>query len=105
MGSSALVLLFCLSRPPRQPADWVPDNVVTADTLVPESPDSLRRHFTPETLKLRQPAEIVPGKPAPPYSLRWRIGAGVPDRNPLYFDWPADRPGWYLNWQVNIGWE
>lgn len=36
-----------------------------------------------------------------PYTLRWRVGIGVPDQNPLYFRWPAPRPGWYLNWSVN----
>lgn len=33
-----------------------------------------------------------------PYSLRWRIGIGIPEKNPLYFKWPPTRPGWYLNW-------
>lgn len=36
-----------------------------------------------------------------PYTLRWRIGAGVPDgQSPLIYDWTSPRPGWYLNWTV-----
>ena len=36
-----------------------------------------------------------------PYSLRWRIGVGIPDGNPYVFDWMSPRPGWYLNWFTN----
>lgn len=35
-----------------------------------------------------------------PYTLRWRIGIGIPEQNPLYFQWPQTRPGWYLNWST-----
>ncbi len=36
-----------------------------------------------------------------PYTLRWRMGAAVPDgRSPVPLAWPSDRPGWYLNWSV-----
>ncbi|MFZ1753337.1 MAG: glycosyl hydrolase [Caldilineaceae bacterium] len=36
-----------------------------------------------------------------PYTLRWRIGVGIPDGNPHLFDWMSPRPGWYLNWSTN----
>lgn len=35
---------------------------------------------------------------AEPYTLRWRIGIGIPEGDPRYFPWPETRPGWYLNW-------
>ncbi|MCC6166059.1 MAG: hypothetical protein IT329_02415 [Caldilineaceae bacterium] len=48
-----------------------------------------------------RPTPAPPPPPAAPGSLRWRIGVGVPDgRSPLEYPWPADRPGWYLNWSV-----
>ncbi len=45
---------------------------------------------------------LAPQATPEPYSLRWRIGVGVPEFNPLLFQWPADRPGWYLNWSVDL---
>lgn len=36
--------------------------------------------------------------PAEPYTLRWRIGVGLPEKDPHLFPWPETRPGWYLNW-------
>ncbi len=35
------------------------------------------------------------------YSLRWRVGAGVGQRNPLRYEWADVRPGWYLNWSTS----
>jgi len=35
---------------------------------------------------------------AEPYTLRWRIGVGIPEQNPHLFPWPKTRPGWYLTW-------
>jgi hypothetical protein len=49
---------------------------------------------------VEQYPEIEPQPLPSPYSLRWRIGIGVADGNPLYFAWPEHRPGWYLNWRV-----
>jgi hypothetical protein len=43
-----------------------------------------------------------PLAPPEPYSLRWRMGAGVAEMTPLAFDWPPDRPGWFLNWTLGI---
>lgn len=45
----------------------------------------------------QQYAQIAVPTPQP-YTLRWRIGVGIPEKNPLYFPWPEHRPGWYLNW-------
>ena len=52
-----------------------------------------------ETAAMRG-AVTVPELPAP-YTLRWRMGAGVPDgRSPAELAWPHLRPGWYLNWSA-----
>ena len=54
---------------------------------------------------VRLPARFYTPEPQPlpePYSLRWRMGAGVPEMTILGFDWPAARPGWYLNWTLGI---
>jgi hypothetical protein len=37
-----------------------------------------------------------------PYTLRWRVGIGVAHSNPLHFDWPANRPGWFHDWDIDI---
>ncbi|MEM7537950.1 MAG: hypothetical protein AAF639_37615 [Chloroflexota bacterium] len=50
----------------------------------------------------RTPPIIAPAEKSEPYSLRWRIGVGIPDFNPQLFDWPAPRPGWYLSWSVGL---
>jgi hypothetical protein len=100
--AAALVLTLILSFVLTDVPDWVPDDSLVKDTLVPTSADSERRHFTPHTLALK-PIEALPqSKLPPPYSLRWRAGISVPDAWPLYFDWPEARPGWYLNWNVNM---
>ncbi len=41
------------------------------------------------------------------YTLRWRVGISVPLGDPLLFQWPQERPGWYLNWTAEPGtaWE
>jgi hypothetical protein len=41
------------------------------------------------------------GEPIP-YTLRWRVGVGVPHSNPLHFAWPAHRPGWFHDWDIDI---
>ena len=45
---------------------------------------------------------LVPQGTPEPYTLRWRIGVGVAEFNPLLFAWPANRPGWYLNWGADL---
>lgn len=92
-----LLSLFVTDAP-----EWVPSDSRVEDTLIPNSADSARLHFTPDTLSLRPPDTLAPAQLPAPYSLRWRAGVNVPDASPFYFDWPADRPGWYLNWNANI---
>ena len=94
----ALILSFVVSNSP----EWVPADALVEDTLIPASADGGRLHYTPTTLKLRQIETIAPDQLPDPYSLRWRTGVGVPDASPFYFDWPAARPGWYLNWNMNL---
>ncbi len=45
---------------------------------------------------------LVPQVTPEAYTLRWRMGVGVAEFNPLLFAWPANRPGWYLNWGVDL---
>lgn len=55
-----------------------------------------------EVAGLEIPAAPPPPLPAP-YTLRWRVGVGVPDgETPLLYRWPASRPGWYLNWSIGF---
>ncbi len=67
------------------------------ESLVPLAKDA-ERPLARANLRREIPAE--PQSAPRPYSLRWRVGVGVPDADPLYFRWPAPRPGWFLNWQV-----
>lgn len=94
----ALILSLVVSNSP----EWVPAGALVEDTLIPASADSDRLHYTPGTLQLRRPDSIAPAQLPATYSLRWRAGVGVPDGSPFYFDWPAVRPGWYLNWNMNL---
>jgi hypothetical protein len=94
----ALVLGLVVTDVP----EWVPSDSLVADTLIPFSADAARLHFTPDTLTLRPREALAPAQLPAPYSLRWRAGVSVPDGSPLYFKWPADRPGWYLNWNANM---
>jgi hypothetical protein len=82
--------------------EWVPSDSLVDDTLIPFSADAARLHFTPDTLTLRPLEALAPTQLPAPYSLRWRAGVSVPDSAPLYFEWPAERPGWYLNWNANM---
>lgn len=48
-----------------------------------------------------RPTPEPPPPLAEPYTLRWRVGVGVPDgRSSLPYAWDTVRPGWYLNWSV-----
>lgn len=64
------------------------------DKLVPSGEAAMAESQAPAVGRY----ELAPAEMAPPYSLRWRIGVGIPDGSPYYFDWLAPRPGWYLNW-------
>jgi hypothetical protein len=98
----SVLLVLVLSLVVTDSPEWVPSDSLVEDTLIPDSADNGRLHFTPDTLKPRLPAALPPTAPPAPYSLRWRAGANVPDASPFYFDWPVARPGWYLNWNVNL---
>lgn len=76
------------------------------DPLVPTpipgavSPRLPAQHRAPA---LHSSAAIAPPALPAPYSLRWRVGAAVPDgRPPWGLAWPETRPGWYLNWSVGF---
>lgn len=45
---------------------------------------------------------LAPQVTPEPYTLRWRVGVGIAEFNPLLFAWPANRPGWYLNWAADL---
>ncbi len=102
LSIAAAVLLLALLVTLREQPDWVPAKSRAFGELVPPSADTDIPHYTPETLPLRTIDEIGAVAMAEPYSLRWRVGVAAPDREPLYFDWPTDRPGWYLNWSSNL---
>lgn len=102
VAGACLALVVLLALVAREPPDWVPGDTHVEDTLVPESADVGRRHYTPDTLALRPITSVVPVDLPAPYTLRWRAGISVPDYTPLFFDWPAARPGWYLNWNTNL---
>jgi hypothetical protein len=99
---TAALLILALAFVLQEAPEWVPNDAPTEDTLIPPSADADRLHYTPRTLSERDPAALLPAEPPAPYSLRWRAGVSVPDRLPLYYEWPAARPGWYLNWEVNV---
>ena len=99
-GSTLALLIFVLLTAGRAP-EWVPSADYMDDGLIPAD-DPSPPHFTPSTLTLRGDETIAAGSMAAPYSTRWRAGVGVPDLDLAYFDWPVDRPGWYLNWSTNL---
>lgn len=74
-----------------------PTPTPVAETLVP-TPTNGQLAYNPR----RDPYFDIAAQPLPePYSLRWRVGIGVPDRDPQLFQWSEHRPGWFLNWQAN----
>ncbi len=99
---TAALLLLALALVVREAPDWVPNDAPAADTLIPPAADADKLHYTPRTLQLRDPAALPPAELPVRHSERWRAGVSIPDRSPYYFAWPAVRPGWYLNWSVNL---
>lgn len=71
-----------------------------AETLVP-TPVAGEQFFAVEGPVRREPIASDPLALAEPYTLRWRVGIGIGEGNPFYFQWPVPRPGWYLNWQAH----
>jgi hypothetical protein len=47
-------------------------------------------------------AALVPLPEPAPYTLRWRVGVGVAHSSPVHFAWPAQRPGWFHDWDIDI---
>ena len=99
---AAAVMALALALLVHDAPEWTPADSPADDTLIPPSADGDKRHYTPGTLQLLDPAALPPSELPAPYSLRWRAGVGIPDDSPFYFDWPAARPGWYLNWDANV---
>lgn len=64
------------------------------ETLVPSGEAEMPSAQEPATGLFALAAEEM----AAPYTLRWRIGVGIPDGDPHVFNWMSPRPGWYLNW-------
>ncbi|MFO7635413.1 MAG: hypothetical protein R6W76_22905 [Caldilinea sp.] len=100
MVGSFLILLVGVILVAGKPPEWTPATNPLDDTLIPVD-DPSPPHFTPGTLIERPIDELLPAPMAAPYTLRWRAGVGIPDGNLTYYEWPADRPGWYLNWTAN----
>ncbi len=91
----ALLLIWYLEP------DWSPflHEEDVAETLVPG--EMVHHQRSPYLVQLSI-NEIGAGPLPKPYSLNWRIGVGIPDFDPMWFKWPASRPGWYLNWTTNV---
>ncbi|MFZ1769925.1 MAG: hypothetical protein WAU00_12050 [Caldilinea sp.] len=100
IGGSILLLLVVLLAVVGKPPEWTPEVNPLDDTLIPAN-DPSPPHFTPGTLTKRPIDSIHPAPMAAPYTLRWRAGVGAPDGDITFYDWPLDRPGWYLNWGAN----
>ncbi len=100
---SAESLAIACDRP-----EWLEQHASDQHDFEPISP-------TPESAQFADDAELAnatnltrtepykeyagtPNSLPKPYTLRWRMGIGIPEQNPLYFQWPQTRPGWYLNW-------
>jgi hypothetical protein len=100
MVGSFLILLVGVILVAGKPPEWTPATNPLDDTLIPVD-DPSPPHFTPGTLIERPIDEFLPAPMAAPHTLRWRAGVGIPDGDLTYYEWPADRPGWYLNWTAN----
>jgi len=103
---AAIVVLLCLA------ILWYVQNrvVITSPTRRFSAPEALvptpQAGLDPvEDIEQRPPFPIAAVPTAEPATLRWRVGAGVPDGNPQLFNWAEVRPGWYLNWTVNLEYE
>lgn len=75
------------------------DDTFVPDTLVPDSADAVGEVFRYSDLMARHFSHHVQ-PPAEPGTTRWRMGVGIPAVGPLAFDWPEQRPGWYLSWAI-----
>lgn len=73
------------------------DLAAVPETLIPAGAEGSEADYAPNRSVTFDPA---PAHMPEPYSLRWRVGIGIPDGRPTMFDWPEHRPGWFLNWTV-----
>src|SRR4051812_24847855 len=103
-GLLALVLIFLIAlfliwylEP-----DWSPflTEDTVEETLIPS--EGFVKHTRSPYLVHLSIAEIGAVTLPKPYSTRWRTGIGIPDLDPMWFKWPALRPGWYLNWTTSL---
>ncbi len=74
------------------------------EPLIPTTESHQQPTSTPRPqATLLSPRFPIDPQPTPqPFTLRWRIGIGIPEFNPLLFQWPTARPGWYLNWTADL---
>ncbi len=89
VAGAALALLVLLALVVREPPAWTPADSSTAESLVPPSADIAKAHRRPDTLMLRPLTATVALEQPAPYSTRWRMGVGLPDNSPLYYDWAS----------------
>ena len=95
----AFIALFLMQRfaPNWWPFEKEED---VAETLIPD--EGAVKHVRSPYLTHLTLQIIGATEQAAPYSLRWRMGVGIPDGDPMWFKWPKLRPGWYLNWTTMI---
>ena len=75
----------------------------SADEILVPTPDPLRD--PQEDIQKRIPFDLPPASLPEPQTLRWRTGIGLTAPDPLLFNWPETRPGFYLNWSTNLEYE
>jgi len=82
--------------------DWwpFPQEEDVAETLIPS--EGAVKHVRSPYLTHLTIADVGTTELPKPYSTRWRTGVGIPDKDPMWFKWPAVRPGWYLNWTTSL---
>ena len=116
-----LLLSVWLATGCNQPLRLVPTLTPASGAVTPQFvveplvPTALAPTAAPSPLATPHASTVTavqtPPPPAPPlapplpepYSLRWRVGIGVPDgKSPLAYGWPEMRPGWYLNWSAGF---
>jgi hypothetical protein len=103
IGITLLLLIFLLLLFLMPAQQWLqPWREPLIPTSVAGEQGAMATALPQTTLVLTPQFPLIPQSTPEPYTLRWRMGVGVPEFNPLLFAWPADRPGWYLNWTVDL---
>ncbi len=97
----SLLLIILLLNTPRGLLSQPFQEPLIPTSVAGPQPTTMPLTRTKEVL-LRPQFAFVPQVTPEPYTLRWRIGVGIPEFNPLLFAWPANRPGWYLNWSADL---